>query len=348
MLRSVRMMPDGTLEILGRIDTQIKLRGVRIESEGISAVVRRAAADFPGLKTQLDASTVLAKHPVLQTDQLVSFVAWDTSVSVTHRRTQKPHILPSAPRGLFRALRNGCARELASYMRPAHIVPMSFLPLNSNGKTDNKMLVSIFQSESLDTIGKAASNDLAHRSHGQEVANQPKRPFTETEEKIVDLTLPLTKLEREKYTSYSNLFEFGFDSLKLVRLASQLRKFYGLKPQDVSLGELIHTPTIDGIATIIDRIRAGNKEESSEETSYVESFAKEFTPEAHEALGADIVESVLPTFPLQDGVLYRSTTDPLLYVEHGLLKLHDGTSASKFKDAWETTIKRHEILRCVL
>ena len=103
MLRSVRMMPDGTLEILGRIDTQIKLRGVRIESEGISAVVRRAAADFPGLKTQLDASTVLAKHPVLQTDQLVSFVAWDTSVSVTHQRMQKLHVLPSAPRGLFRA-----------------------------------------------------------------------------------------------------------------------------------------------------------------------------------------------------------------------------------------------------
>ena len=77
------MVPDGTLEILGRIETQIKLRGVRIESE-ISAVVRRAAADSPGLKTQLGASAVLAKHPILQTDQLISFIAWDTSVSVTH------------------------------------------------------------------------------------------------------------------------------------------------------------------------------------------------------------------------------------------------------------------------
>ena len=131
----------------------------------------RAAADSPGLKTQLGTSAVLAKHPVLQTDQLISFIAWDTSVSVTHQRMQKLHVLPSAPRGLFRALRNRCARELASNMRSAHIVPMSFLPLNSNRKTDNEMLVSIFQSESLDTIGKAVSNDLAHRAHGQEVAN---------------------------------------------------------------------------------------------------------------------------------------------------------------------------------
>ena len=84
---------------------------------------------------------------------------------------QKLHVLPSAPRGLFRALRNGCAHELASNMRSAHIVLMSFLLLNSNRKTDNEMLVSIFQSESLDTIGKAVSNDLAHCAHGQEVAN---------------------------------------------------------------------------------------------------------------------------------------------------------------------------------
>ena len=170
MLHSVWMVPDGTPEILGRIDTQIKLCRVCIELE-FSAVVQRAAADFPGLKTQLGTSAVLAKHPILQTDQLISFVAWDTSVSVTHQRMQKLHVLPSAPRGLFRALRNGCARKLASNMWSVHIVPMSFLPLNSNRKTDNKMLVSIFQSESLDTIGKAVSNNLAHCAHGQEVAN---------------------------------------------------------------------------------------------------------------------------------------------------------------------------------
>ena len=143
MLRSVRMVPDGTLEILGRIETQIKLRGVRIESE-ISAVVWRAAADSPGLKTQLGALTVLVKLPVLQTGQLISFITWDTSVSVTHQQMQKLHILPSAPRGLFRALRNKCACDFASNMWSVHIVPMSFLQLNSNRKTDNKMLDHIW------------------------------------------------------------------------------------------------------------------------------------------------------------------------------------------------------------
>ena len=155
------------------------------------------------------------------------------------------------------------------------------------------------------------------------------------------------KLEREKHTPHSNLFEFGFDSLKLVRLASQLRRFYGLKLQDVLLGELIYTPTIDNIATIIDCIRAGTREETLRKPRMLSRSLRN-SLRKHTRLSVQISLRVLPTSPLQDGVLYRPTTDSLLYFEHTLLKLHDGTSASKFKDAWETTIKCHEILQYAL
>ena len=48
----------------------------------------------------------------------------------------------------------------------------------------------------------------------------------------------------------------------------------------------------------------------------------------HMRLSVQISLRVLPMSPLQDGVLYHPTTDSLLYFEHALLKLHDGTSAS--------------------
>ena len=143
------------------------------------------------------------------------------------------------------------------------------------------------------------------------------------------------------------MFEFGFDSLKLVRLASQLRRFYGLKPQDVLLGELIYTPTIDDIATIIDCIRAGTGEETLRKPRMLSRSLRN-SLRKHTRLSVQISLRVLPTSPLQDGVLYHPTTDSLLYFEHTLLKLHDSTSASKFKDAWETTIKCHEILQYAL
>ena len=143
------------------------------------------------------------------------------------------------------------------------------------------------------------------------------------------------------------MFEFGFDSLKLVRLALQLHRFYGLKLQDVLLGELIYTLTIDDIVTIIDHIRAGTGEETLRKPRMLSRSLRN-SLRKHTRLSVQISLRVLPTSPLQDGVLYHPTTDSLLYFEHALLKLHDGTSASKFKDAWETTIKCHEILQYTL
>ena len=155
------------------------------------------------------------------------------------------------------------------------------------------------------------------------------------------------KLEQEKHTPHSNLFEFGFDSLKLVQLASQLCRFYRLKLQDVLLSELIYTLTIDDIMTIIDCIRAGTGEETLRKPHML-SCSLRNSLQKHIRLSVQISLRVLPTSPLQDSVLYCPTTDLLLYFKHALLKLHDGTSASKFKDAWKTTIKCHEILQYAL
>ena len=143
------------------------------------------------------------------------------------------------------------------------------------------------------------------------------------------------------------MFEFGFNSLKLVWLALQLHRFYRLKPQDVLLGELIYTLTINNIATIIDHIRAGTREETLREPHMLSCLLRN-SLQKYTRLSVQISLRVLLMSPLQDGVLYHPTTDSLLYFEHTLLKLHDSTSVSKFKDAWETTIKCHEILQYAL
>src|SRR5260221_12359372 len=71
------MMPDGALEILGRIDSQIKLRGVRIEAEGVSNVLRQAAVNASNdPKAQYVAVTIVASHPDFggANEQLVTFI----------------------------------------------------------------------------------------------------------------------------------------------------------------------------------------------------------------------------------------------------------------------------------
>ncbi|MDH3436827.1 MAG: condensation domain-containing protein, partial [Betaproteobacteria bacterium] len=110
-----RWLPDGSVEFLGRIDQQVKVRGFRVEPGEIEAV--------------------LTRHPAIQD---AAVVAVDDSAG-NHRLV-----------GYFVARRDqsvatGELRQflqcvLADYMIPAALVPLSALPLTPLGKVDRKAL----------------------------------------------------------------------------------------------------------------------------------------------------------------------------------------------------------------
>lgn len=107
----VRWDVDGTLEFLGRVDSQVKLRGFRIELGEIDAAVMRV----PG--TERAVTVVLGDDTA--TAELVTYVTG------------------TAETGTISA---SIAAELPAYMVPAHIVPLGEFPLTVNGKVDHKQL----------------------------------------------------------------------------------------------------------------------------------------------------------------------------------------------------------------
>ena len=110
-----RLLPDGSLEYLGRLDDQVKLRGFRIELGEIETVLRAHPA-------VAQCVTVLRPH-VSGDMQLVAYVrARDaSSMSVID-------------------LRDVARRHLPEYMVPAAFVLVDKFPLTSNGKLDRSAL----------------------------------------------------------------------------------------------------------------------------------------------------------------------------------------------------------------
>ncbi len=108
-----RWRPDGRLEVLGRTDFQIKLRGFRIEPGEIEAVLLAQ----PGVS-----AAVVVLRDVAGDPRLVAFlVARDVPV----------------PDGvLLAALRE----SLPGYLVPSHLVWLATLPLTPNGKLDRAAL----------------------------------------------------------------------------------------------------------------------------------------------------------------------------------------------------------------
>ncbi|KAF8163357.1 peptide synthetase [Crassisporium funariophilum] len=325
----VRMMPDSTIEIVGRIDTQIKLRGVRIESEGISAIVRRAAPTTSAFA--LDAATVLAKHPAIGADQLVSLFSWDKSVSIGNRKSNMPRLV-TPPVGLLKRIKVACEAELPSYMRPSHFIPLSWLPLSSNGKTDTKILIEVFRS--LDV------NILSNLSLSME-DNVDLRQCTETERTIFQILQKHISLCFNEAHPQVNIFECGLDSMAMIRFITDLKDVFG---QPFSASDIMKAPRLSDIATLLHTLQTRRPRKSHPQAILTHPA---WLTAVHSVYDPRHVEAIFPPFPVQEGVLARSAGLNTLYVQHVIFRLKAHTSKSKLKDAWQSIVSRHQILRTV-
>ena len=134
-------LADGNIQILGRIDNQVKIRGHRIEPEEIIARINRLE--------EIKKSYVLVKTDDEQKKFLVAYyvpeAAWLESVNDKNMRA--------------RALKAKLKTLMPDYMVPAFYVEIDELPLTPNGKIDTKALpeADILQSHSR---YRAPENDL--------------------------------------------------------------------------------------------------------------------------------------------------------------------------------------------
>ncbi|HFB67345.1 MAG TPA: non-ribosomal peptide synthetase, partial [Calditrichae bacterium] len=109
----VRMLPNGTLEFLGRIDDQVKLRGFRIEIPEIEAVIK----EHPGVKDAVVA---------LRTDGGTEYLA--------------AYLIPESDEIDSAELREFLKSRLPEFMIPAAFVTMDAFPLLPNGKVNRRNL----------------------------------------------------------------------------------------------------------------------------------------------------------------------------------------------------------------
>ena len=109
-----RYRTDGNLEILGRIDFQVKIRGQRIETSEVSVVLQQ----HPSVKEAI----ITAVEPQTDKARLVAFVV---------------------PQGQSNAemLKQFLKEKLPAHMVPSRFVMLEHFPLSTNGKVDRRALM---------------------------------------------------------------------------------------------------------------------------------------------------------------------------------------------------------------
>jgi len=110
-----RYLPDGNIELLGRLDHQVKIRGHRVELGEIEALLN----EHPGVRE----SVVIAKEIANGDKRLVAYIV--------PREGEKP---------TRQQLRQFAQVRMPDYMVPAQVVFMAEFPQTPNRKIDRKAL----------------------------------------------------------------------------------------------------------------------------------------------------------------------------------------------------------------
>ncbi|NEN85515.1 non-ribosomal peptide synthetase [Paenibacillus elgii] len=180
-----RYLPDGTIEYLGRIDHQVKLRGYRIEPGEIEAALRECA----GVKDAF----VITREDLPGDVRLVAY-------AVPEEEAREGAASDSELPGLWRS---ELRRKLPDYMVPTAIVVMAVLPLSPNGKVDRKALPA-------PEIGPATDVDYV-------------APRTPVEAKLSELWKEVLGLSAAVGVK-DNFFDLGGHSLRATTLGAKIHQ----------------------------------------------------------------------------------------------------------------------------
>ncbi|MCX6579231.1 MAG: amino acid adenylation domain-containing protein [Candidatus Aminicenantes bacterium] len=110
-----RRLADGNIEFLGRIDHQVKIRGIRVEPGEIENRLKKIVF--------IEDAVVVVKQQEAGDKYLCAYVVLDTA------RQQD-----------ISELRNILSVDLPDYMIPAYFVPVDKIPLTPSGKIDRRAL----------------------------------------------------------------------------------------------------------------------------------------------------------------------------------------------------------------
>lgn len=232
---------DGVFVLLGRIkgDTQVKLRGLRVDLRDVEAsIIAQARGRIKEVVASVrelgDTANPLSLSPAPASEStarlLVAHAVLTPSPKANGPNGNEKAEFLSAVIGKL---------PLPDYMRPTVIIPVESLPLNPNGKLDRRAIAAWPVQ-----LGSKGGSPGAVDTEINLSLERIKQVWLQT------LLSSSTDVGLKQMDPHTDFFHVGGNSILLTRVQTQLRRQYGV---DVPLRELFHSSTLGQMASLLEK-----------------------------------------------------------------------------------------------
>ncbi|GFF84580.1 nonribosomal peptide synthetase 12 [Aspergillus udagawae] len=325
----VRYNEDGSLSLVGRKGTRVKLRGQRLELEEVECQLALVLQDSESLS---NVQRVVAT--IIEPEILVAVLVIPIDHPISSNGLQFHPIDAGQMLSDLKHVQMKLSSLLPTFMVPQLLLALTDLPKGATGKVDRRTLQRQLSAIPFEELGRLAG-----------VRMQAEPPGSDAALTIHSLVCDVLKLSPDTVGMRDNFFHLGGNSILAIKMVAAAKRL----SVQLSVADIFDHPVLADLASVVGPV------------SYpcpltLDSFAlvqpsvsceKDLRQAVASQLNVDpaIIQDAYPCTPLQEGLMALTEKCPSSYRCRVVCQLEDSVQIGAFKAAWETVVAQNDILR---
>ncbi|KAF7591575.1 hypothetical protein BBP40_001323 [Aspergillus hancockii] len=303
---------DGTISFIERKDTQVKLRGQRIELSEVEYHVQQC----------LLGNSIALPPPVAE---VIVPRATGRQVLVVFLQLESNRL-----EELVCQLEMDLSTRVPPYMVPGMYIPLETIPVTVSGKIDRRLLRDIGANLTLEEVQVALNGATV------------KPPTTQSESRLQTLWEAVLGVSKSNIYEDSNFLRLGGDSVSAMRLAALARR----EGISLTVQNILKRPRLSDMAEYMTDLHS---DVSSSDDS-IHPFSLLRSPKNKEAtlryisrqcdIKSSQIQDVFPCTGVQKSLLSMTAKSGSSYIANFLMRLREDVDIARFTGAWHEVSRR--------
>ncbi|GKZ21096.1 nonribosomal peptide synthase, partial [Aspergillus brasiliensis] len=319
----VRMLADGSLEYIDRVDDLVKLGGIRVELSEISFSLGECHPLVENIET------LILNRPDRPNKVVVAFLS---TPNATQTDDKQLLVIDKTALEIARAASNKAQSVLPDHMIPSVYLVVSHIPRTSSAKTDRRALEAAYAGVDIDSWEKEMNPETQSSAEGSE--DQHTASITH---RVVELISTLANISQSIITKSSRLGSLGIDSIRAIRLASRLKE----------AGHQLSVVEVLNCVTVQDLVQLASSSTVVEKPTFETFNVRAFHDTWHTATVSKVPEGFITVraTTIQESLLSETMGTYNRYWSNHFFLLDSSVDATRMKQAWLATSQKVEALR---